>query len=76
MLVITRKTDESLIIQAGGEEIEISVLETAKDKVKLGVRAPLQFKIMRSELVMAKSSNIEASQAVTKDALAALMRRK
>jgi len=39
MLVISRKTDESIIIEAGEHKIEVVVLETTKDRVKLGVAA-------------------------------------
>jgi carbon storage regulator CsrA len=52
------------------------VLELGKDKVKVGVKAPKDVKIMRNELVAAKSTNVEASQALSKDAMAALMKLK
>jgi carbon storage regulator len=74
MLVITRKADESIIIEAGDEKIEIVVIETGKDKVKLGVNAPKQVKIMRNELLMAKTSNVEASRAVPKSVIDELMK--
>ena len=37
MLVVTRKTDESLTIS---DNIEITVLEIGKDRVKIGISAP------------------------------------
>lgn len=37
MLVVTRKTDESLTIS---DNIEITVLEITKDRVKIGISAP------------------------------------
>jgi len=70
MLVITRKTDESILI---GEDIEIVVLELGKDKVKFGVKAPRDVKVMRSELVAAKAVNVEAANAISKTALDGLM---
>jgi carbon storage regulator len=70
MLVITRKADESVLI---GGDVEIVVLEIGKDKVKFGVKAPRDVKVMRSELVVAKSVNVEAAQAVSKSALDGLM---
>jgi len=73
MLVITRKTEESILIN---DNIEITILEVSKDKVRLGVKAPRDVKIMRSELVAAKSTNVEASQAVSKGALDALLKLK
>ncbi|MCL2754519.1 MAG: carbon storage regulator, partial [Oscillospiraceae bacterium] len=48
MLVITRKADESIHI---GDGVEIVVLEIVKDKVKIGVKAPRDVKVMRSELL-------------------------
>ncbi len=58
MLVVTRKTDESLIIS---DDIEITVLEIAKDKVKIGISAPKEVKIIRSELKHALQTNALAA---------------
>ncbi|MCL2037049.1 MAG: carbon storage regulator [Oscillospiraceae bacterium] len=70
MLVITRKTEESFVIETvNGEKIEVIALESGKDRVKLGVKAPREVKIIRSELLLAETSNVEASQAVSKDVL-------
>ena len=41
MLVVTRKSDESLIIS---DNIEITVLEISKDRVKIGISAPKDVK--------------------------------
>jgi carbon storage regulator len=73
MLVITRKIGESIMIN---DDIEISVLELGKDKVKFGVKAPRNVKIMRSELIAAQSTNVEAAKtaALSKDAMDALMK--
>ncbi len=60
MLVVTRKTDESLIIS---DDIEITVLEISKDKVKIGVKAPKEVKIIRSELKDARQTNEQAAHA-------------
>lgn len=60
MLVVTRKTDESLIIS---DNIEITVLEIGKDKVKIGVNAPKEVKIIRSELKDARQTNEQAAHA-------------
>ena len=73
MLVITRKTNESILIEADGKSIEIVVLETTRDRVKLGVDAPREVKIVRSELLMAQNSNVEASRAIPKEAIDALL---
>ncbi len=60
MLVVTRKTDESLIIS---DNIEITVLEIGRDKVKIGINAPKEVKIIRSELKDARQTNEQAAHA-------------
>ena len=70
MLVVTRKTEESVII---ADNIEITVLEVAKDRVKLGISAPKDIKIIRNELRNAQETNMESSKAVPKDAINALL---
>lgn len=59
MLVVTRKQDESIIIS---DNIEITVLEVGKDKVKIGISAPKEVKIIRSELKTAQQTNQQAAQ--------------
>ncbi|OPJ56051.1 carbon storage regulator CsrA [Alkalithermobacter paradoxus] len=59
MLVLTRKNNESIIIN---ENIEITVLETSDGKVKLGIKAPKDIEILRSEVKEAvESENKEAT---------------
>lgn len=47
MLVLTRKTGQKLII---GDNIEIIVLETKGDSVKIGIKAPKNITIYREEI--------------------------
>jgi carbon storage regulator CsrA len=62
MLVLARKTDESIKI---GEDIEIKVISIDKGVVKLGIDAPIDIDIIRSELLEdVKKSNIAASKNV------------
>lgn len=70
MLVVTRKTDESLII---ADNIEIMVLEVSKDRVKLGVSAPKDVKIIRNELIDTQNVNKDSSKELPKNALEALL---
>ena len=70
MLVVTRKQDESLIIS---DDIEITVLEITKDKVKIGIKAPKEVKIIRSELKDAKQTN-EQSASASRSAIAELLK--
>ncbi|MGN0675151.1 MAG: carbon storage regulator [Oscillospiraceae bacterium] len=58
MLVITRKTGEGLRI---GENIRITVVETAKDRVKIGIDAPSDVRIIRNELFDTERFNIQAA---------------
>ena len=70
MLVITRKASESLLI---ADNIEITVLEISKDRVKIGVSAPRDVAVIRYELVTAQNANREAAEVISKNALSALM---
>ena len=48
MLVLSRKMDEEIVI---GEGIRITVLRVKGDRVKLGIQADGDLKIMRGELL-------------------------
>ena len=59
MLVLARKKGESIMI---GDQIEVVILGTEGDVVKLGIRAPKQVQVYRKEIYEAiKQSNREAS---------------
>jgi carbon storage regulator len=61
VLVLTRKIDESITI---GHSITISVLEVKGNQVKLGVKAPKDIPINRTEVYeKIMSENIKASEA-------------
>lgn len=52
MLILERKTNESIIIQTPtGETIEIYLQDTTRGKAKIGVDAPDEYVILREELV-------------------------
>jgi len=48
MLVITRKEDESFLI---GDDIEIKIIEAEDGRVKIGIEAPRDKKIVRKEIL-------------------------
>ena len=73
MLVITRKTDESIII---GEDIEVMVLEVNRDRVKLGINAPKSVKIVRNEIYMTEEINKQASDMISKETMNKLLKGK
>ncbi len=60
MLVLSRKKGESIMI---GSDIELVVLETAGDTVRIGIKAPAQVEILRKEVYEAiQQSNREAAE--------------
>jgi carbon storage regulator len=50
MLVLTRKPNESIMI---GDQIELSVLSVAGDKVRIGIEAPREIPVFRKEVWLA-----------------------
>ncbi len=50
MLILTRKLDESIVIN---DNITIKVISIDKGIVKLGIDAPREVSILRSELIQA-----------------------
>jgi carbon storage regulator len=47
MLVLTRKTNQSIMI---GDDIEVSVLAVSRDKIRLGITAPRDVPVFRKEV--------------------------
>jgi carbon storage regulator len=47
MLVLTRKTNESIMI---GDDVEVSVLAVSRDKIRLGISAPREVPVFRKEV--------------------------
>ena len=60
MLVVTRKPNESITI---ADNIEITVLEITKDRVRIGINAPKDVKIVRSELNTLLQTNEQSAHA-------------
>jgi carbon storage regulator len=59
MLVLTRKSDESINL---GDDITITVVEIKGNSVRLGIKAPEKLKIYRKELYeRIKSENLRSS---------------
>ena len=60
MLILTRKTGESIMI---GDTIEIQVMELKGDQVKIGINAPKNIKLYRKEVYEAiHNENLAAAQ--------------
>lgn len=47
MLVLTRRKEEALLID---DRIRVVILETRKDRVKVGIQAPRDVNVVRTEL--------------------------
>ena len=62
MLVLSRKLDESIVL---GDDITVRIISIDKGVVKLGIDAPKNVSIVRSELLEdVKDSNIASSKEV------------
>jgi carbon storage regulator len=49
MLVLTRKTNQSIMI---GDEVEVTVLAVSRDKIRLGITAPKEVPVYRKEVYL------------------------
>lgn len=47
MLVLTRKPNQSIMI---GDDVEVSVLSVAGEKVRIGIHAPKDIPVFRTEI--------------------------
>lgn len=60
MLVLSRRVNEAIKV---GDDITLKILEVDGDRIKIGIEAPHNMKIMRAELLEeVKASNCEAIQ--------------
>mgnify|MGYP001146688200 FL=1 len=71
MLVVTRKIEESVII---ADNIEVTILEVSKDRVKIGISAPKDVKIIRNELLDTQNINEDSSREISKEPLESLFK--
>jgi carbon storage regulator len=49
MLVLTRKTNQSIMI---GDDVEVSVLSVVGEKVRIGIQAPHDVPVFRTEIYL------------------------
>lgn len=60
MLVLTRRTNESIMI---GDDVEVFVVAVTGDQVKIGIRAPRAIPVYRKEIYEEiQKENIRAAQ--------------
>ena len=70
VLVLARKLDESIVI---GDNIRVKVISVENGVVKLGIDAPQEISIMRSELLeQVKEQNISAARTTDVEELSEL----
>jgi carbon storage regulator len=63
MLVLTRKNGESIKI---GDDIEITVISSKNDQVKIGIKAPKTIEVFRKEILeQIQEENAQASQDIS-----------
>lgn len=61
MLVLTRKANQSIMI---GDGIEVSVLSVVGEKVRLGITAPRDVPVFRTEVFLEiQAQNVQAAEA-------------
>ncbi|MBD3798553.1 carbon storage regulator CsrA [Sulfuricurvum sp.] len=64
MLILSRKAEESIII---ADTITVKVVSIDKGVVKLGIDAPHNIRVLRSELVRAVENSNKVASKVKKD---------
>ncbi|MBE7440104.1 MAG: carbon storage regulator CsrA [Spirochaetales bacterium] len=69
MLVLARRVNQSIMI---GDEIEVVVVDIKGDQIKLGIRAPRNVSVHRSEVHKEIQEQNRQAAATQPDALAGL----
>ena len=73
MLILSRKTDEEIII---GDDIVIRITDIAKGTVKIGIEAPKETIVLRGELKeKIRRVNVDAANTQDLSALSQLSRK-
>jgi carbon storage regulator len=66
MLVLTRKSNQSIMI---GDDVEVSVLSVMGEKVRIGIQAPQEIPVFRKEIYLEihRDDGTAADGAVSED---------
>lgn len=73
MLILSRKKGEAVLING---DTEITILEISGDKVRVGINAPKEVSVLRSELKKTEEQNKSAAASVSPEVLAQLLKNK
>jgi carbon storage regulator len=68
MLVLTRKPNQSIMI---GDDIEVSVLSVVGEKVRIGIHAPHDIPVFRTEIYVEIQREGEPDSSTSSDAVRA-----
>jgi carbon storage regulator len=60
MLVLSRRKEESLVIGDGDSQVTVTVISVSGDKVRLGIEAPNNIPIHRTEVYEAIKAELAA----------------
>jgi carbon storage regulator len=66
MLVLTRKTNQSIMI---GDDVEVTVLAVSRDKIRLGISAPREVPVFRKEVYLSIKGEQMSSDGDARDAV-------
>ncbi len=72
MLVLTRKSNQSIMI---GDDIEVSVLAIMGEKVRIGITAPREVPVFRTEVYLEIQQERGASPEATGEQVESALRR-
>ena len=50
MLVLSRKKDETIVINSGNNDIHVTIVDIRGDKIRVGINAPPEVSIHREEI--------------------------
>jgi carbon storage regulator len=69
MFLVRRRAGQSIRI---GDHIEIHIADLSPSKVTIGIDAPREVAVMRSEVALTRDQNLAAADSLTADSLAKL----
>lgn len=59
MLVLSRRQNEAIVIQVGGEVVRVMVVDTRGDRARIGIDAPRHVAVDREEVYESKLRDLK-----------------